>query len=433
MKKAIKTMKKTKKKPKKKLEIGDKILVMTRTGQEQGIFLESHEPGVLLLKLDSGYNIGIKRKDIKKIKILEKRKEEKKQEAKIDVRGKPRIDLIMTGGTISSKLDSKTGGVKALTDAKELFAMYPGIFDVADIKVIVPFTKLSENMSSQDWIKIAKLTAKSLNDPRVRGVIITHGTDTLHYTASALSFMLQTSKPVVLTYSQRSSDRGSSDARLNLICSARTALSDIAEVSLVGHASMNDDFCYILKGSKVRKMHSSRRDTFRPINCKPIGKIWEDGRIEKISDFRKRQKGKTDVDAVFEDRVALLKFYPGQNPKILDAYKNYKGIVIEMTGLGHVATERKSSWIPAIRELIKKGIFVCAVPQTLYGRLDPYVYSSGRELLKLGVIYLEDMLPETALVKLGWILAHKKWDVKEKMLENIAGELNPKLGGEFLI
>jgi glutamyl-tRNA(Gln) amidotransferase subunit D len=270
-------------------------------------------------------------------------------------------------------------------------------------------------------------------------VIVSHGTDFLHYTSSALSFMLgKLNKPVVLTYSQRSSDRGSSDSRLNLICSAHVALSDIAEVVLVGHASSDDEYCYVLRGTKVRKMHTSRRDTFRPINCKPIAKVWGDGRMEVLSDYNKRGKGEVEVDNLFDDRVALVKFYPGQNPKILDYYrKNYRGVVVEMSGLGHVISEGKNNWLPKLKEVIEKGLFVYAVPQTLYGRLDAYVYSAGRKLQDVGVVFLNDMLPETGLVKLGWVLGHKMWRgsvaTKRKMLENVNREFNDRLGFGFLV
>ena len=261
-------------------------------------------------------------------------------------------------------------------------------------------------------------------------------TDFLHYTASALSFMLgKLNKPVVLTYSQRSSDRGSSDSRLNLVCSANAALSDIAEVMLVGHANSSDEYCYALKGTKVRKMHTSRRDTFRPINCKPIAKVWPD-KIEVISEHNKRSKRKVEVDNLFDDSVALVKFYPGQDPKILDYYrKNYKGIIVEMSGLGHVISEGKNNWLPKLKDVIEMGMFVYAAPQTLYGRLDPYVYSPGRKLQEEGVVFLNDILPETAFVKLGWVLGHKMWRgsvaTKKKMLENLRGEFNDRLGGEW--
>ena len=431
------------KKPFRRPEAGDRVAVIISNKEEIGILLDSYDPGILLLKLDNGYNMGLKREEVSEIKVLDKgKKDEVKEELKLSGK-KPIIDFIITGGTISSKLDPKTGGVKDLTNPSEFFKTYPGIFEVADIRIKSPFMKWSENMDGKDWVRIARIVEKSLNDDNVKGVIISHGTDFLHYTAAALGFMLgKLNKPVVLTYSQRSSDRGSSDAQLNLICSARAALSDVAEVMIVGHASTNDDYCYALQGNKVRKMHTSRRDAFRPINCRPIAKVWQDGKIEIIrQDVNKRGslKGKIKVDAVFDPRVALVKFYPGQDPKILDYYKkkSYRGVIIEMSGLGQVANMGKNNWIPVLKKLIKKGLFVYAAPQTLYGRLDPYVYESARRILETGVVYLNDVLPETAFVKLGWILAHKSWRgsvaTKLKMLENINGEFNERLGEEFLI
>jgi glutamyl-tRNA(Gln) amidotransferase subunit D len=431
----------------KNAETGDRILISTAKEDLEGIMLDSHEAGVVLIKLDSGYNIGVDRSNILDIKILKKiEKKQHVEETKFEIsHKKPIIDLIMTGGTISSSLDVKTGGVKWLTTPSELFKFYPDIFELADIRIINPFMKSSENMSGEDWLRISKVVTKSLNDENVKGVIVTHGTDFLHYTGAALSFMIKNlSKPVVLTYSQRSSDRGSSDAELNLYCAAKAALSDIAEVMLVGHANMDDDYCYALQANKCRKMHSSRRDTFRPINTLPIAKIYRD-KIEVIRNYNKRKSGKEAkaiLEDFFEDKVALIKFYPGQSAEILNYYfkQGYKGVVIEMSGLGHVITEGVNNWIPVITDLVKKGFIVCAACQTLYGSLDPLVYSPGRELLSAGVIYLKDMLPESALVKISYILGKlreqkkkiTKEEVEKLMLENIAGEFNERLGNDFL-
>lgn len=434
----------------KNADVGDRIVIQTAKEDVSGIMLESHEAGVVLIKLDSGYNIGIDRSNILDIKVIKKaEKKPENDEVKFELsHKKPIIDLIMTGGTISSSLDVKTGGVKWLTSPSELFKFYPEIFQLADIRIINPFMKASENMSGEDWIKIAKQVVKSLNDETVKGVIVTHGTDFLHYTGSALSFMTKNlNKPVVLTYSQRSSDRGSSDAELNLYCSAKVALSDIAEVMLVGHANMDDEYCFALQGTKVRKMHTSRRDTFRPINTSPIAKIYRD-KIEILKNYNKRKSEKdmngkkVEIEGFFEDKTALIKFYPGQDPEILNYYfkQGYKGVVIEMSGLGHVLTEGSKNWIPVVSELVKKGFIICAAAQTLYGSLDPLVYSPGRELVKAGVIYLRDMLPETALVKLAWVLGKLKEEkkkivkkeVEKLMLENISGEFNERLGNDFI-
>jgi len=258
-----------------------------------------------------------------------------------------------------------------------------------------------------------------------------------------LSFFLKDlNKPVVITYSQKSSDRASSDANLNLQCAALAAITDMAEVMVVGHASINDDFCYAIPGTKTRKMHTSRRDAFKSVNAKPLAKIFRD-KIEIISDYRvSNKKNKVSLDATFEPKVALVKIYPGQSPEILDFYakENYRGLILELSGLGHLPTKRsRNSWIKKLKDVQKKGMIICAASQTIYGRLNPLVYSNGREIFETGVIYLEDMLSETAFVKLSWILGKRKtpkakneieqfrkW-VKEKMLENFSHELNDRL------
>ena len=420
------------------LNPGDYVEVYLTRQIYEGILLESSEKGIVLLKLDSGYNIGFNKKDVLDIKVVRRAKEEEEETEIKKNREKPNIAMIITGGTIASRLDYKTGGVDPLDTPENLFKFYPSLFEKVNVvKVEVPFMKSSEDMDFKDWQKIARTAEKLLNDSNIRGLIITHGTDFLHYTSAALSFFLKNlNKPVVLTYSQRSVDRASSDANLNLQCSALAAISDIAEVMIVGHASSNDDYCYAMPGNKVRKMHTSRRDAFKIINAKPFAKIFPD-KIERISDYNtvKNKGKKIKVDAKFEEKVALVKIYPGQDPSILDYYskKKYKGIVLEMSGLGHAPTKRaRKAWTKKLKEVQKKGLIICAAAQTIYGRLDPLVYSNGRELMKTGIIYLEDMLAETALVKLGYVLGHKDWAknkkiVKEKMLYNFAHELNDRL------
>jgi len=400
----------------------------------EGTLLESpeDEKGIILLKLGAGYNVGFNKKDVLEIKVLKKFKEDKKELFEIKKSSeKPNIAIIMTGGTIVNRYNSKTGGVSPLTKPEELFKFYPELFEIVNVsKIEVPFMKASEDMDFKDWQKLAKIAENYLNDSNIKGVIVAHGTDTLHYTSAALSFFLgKLNKPVVLTYSQRSSDRASSDAALNLKCSALAAISDIAEVMLVGHGSTNDDFCYAMPGTKVRKLHSSKRGAFKVVNAEPFAKIFPN-RIEILREHNQRNNKKVKLDLKFEEKVALIKFYPGQDPDILNYYlKNkYKGIIIEATGLGHVpALTSKNSWISTLKEIISKGIFVGITTQCIFGRVDPYVYSNLRELHKTGAIFLEDMLAETAFVKLGWVLGHPEWNIKEKMLENISGELNERL------
>ena len=318
-------------------------------------------------------------------------------------------------------------------DPDELLSIAPEIADVVYIKDIIwPFSKMSEDMDYKDWQRIAETVAKEINHEQ--GVIVTHGTDTLHYTAAALSFMLKNlSKPVVLTGAQRSSDRGSTDTAMNLICSAYVAgHSKFAEVGICMHGNMDDNYCLFTRGTKVKKMHTSRRDTFRPINDLPLAKIYSTGKIEIVKkDYNKRSKKKVKADTKFEPRVMFIKAYPGSDPEIMDHYisKKYKGFVVEGTGLGHVPTQAEQSWIPHIRKVVDQGIPVVVTSQAFYGRINTSVYANLRTLFHdAGAIPGEDMLPETAYVKLGWVLGHTNdlEKVRHMMLENYAGEITKR-------
>ena len=434
-------------KPQNNAKPGDYVEIELMKKIYPGVLLENpqNEKGIILLKLDSGYNIGLNKKDISSIKIKKKFSERKTLDKKVPINlKKPSIAMIILGGTISARMNPRKGGVDWLSKPEELLKYYPEIFEKVNVKKIeVPFMKASEDMDFIDWKKIASVAKNLLNDKDIKGIVITQGTDFLHYTSSALSFFLKDlNKPVVITYSQKSSDRASSDANLNLQCAALAAITDMAEVMVVGHASINDDFCYAIPGTKARKMHTSRRDAFKSVNAKPIAKIFRD-KIEIISDYRvSNKKNKVSLDATFEPKVALIKIYPGQSPNILDFYtkENYRGLVLELSGLGHLPTKRsRNSWIKKLKDIQKKEVIICAASQTIYGRLNPLVYSNGREIFETGVIYLEDMLSETAFVKLSWILGKRKtpkakneieqfrkW-VKEKMLENFSHELNDRL------
>jgi len=413
-------------------EPGDYVSFRLALEEVEGRVLESSDSSIVLVKLKSGYNIGLNKENILGFKVLRRFKEEKKKFELPKTKGLPTIGIVMTGGTIASKANPKTGGVSPLTNIGEFAKYYPEMFKIANVKTIeVPFMIASESMNSEHWIKIAQTVKKLLDDKDISGVVVTHGTDTLGYTAAALSFFLRNlNKPVVLTYSQRSIDRASSDANLNLQCAAKMAVSDAAEVMIIGHASTNDDFCYAMPGTKTRKLHSSERAAFKVVNSLPIARVWP-GRVEFISQYRPRNEEKVEIDIEFSDKVALVKYYPGQDSSILDFHAlKYKGIIIEALGLGHLAvSEATTNWIPRLKKLIKEGFVVCLSAQTIYGRLDPYVYSNARELLDAGCIFLEDMLSETALIKLGWILGHYGWkkEVKEKMLQNFSGELNNRL------
>jgi len=430
------------------IRIGQEVIVTTARKKYKGILMPSTElgdPDSLIIKLDNGYNVGLKfdrhmklEKGGKKPKKVKEEYEyelgKKKKVEKLEFDKKnPSVSLITTGGTITSRVDYKTGGVKSLMDPDELLSIAPEIADVVYIKDIIwPFSKMSEDMDYKDWQRIAETVAKEINHEQ--GGIVTHGTDTLHYTAAALSFMLKNlSKPVVLTGAQRSSDRGSTDTAMNLICSAYVAgHSKFAEVGICMHGNMDDNYCLFTRGTKVKKMHTSRRDTFRPINDLPLAKIYSTGKIEIVKkDYNKRSKKKVKADTKFEPRVMFIKAYPGSDPEIMDHYisKKYKGFVVEGTGLGHVPTQAEQSWIPHIRKVVDQGIPVVVTSQAFYGRINTSVYANLRTLFyDAGAIPGEDMLPETAYVKLGWVLGHTNdlEKVRHMMLENYAGEITKR-------
>lgn len=406
---------------------------------------------VLTLKLSNGYNIGLKFKPGMKIfRTGSAPKLASIPRLQITKSDLPAIAFIATGGTIGTHMDYRTGGVYMSRDAEELLSTVPELQQIVSIRSLQTiFQTASEDFSIENWQKMAQEIAKEANNKENKGILVTHGTDILHYTSAAMAFMLQNlSMPVALVGAQRSPDRGSFDGTLNVLCGAYFASrSDIAEVAVVMHGSSSDDFCYAHRATKVRKMHTTRRDAFRSINDKPLMKIHADGKMEKINDVYSKAGAnppKVVADTAFEKRVALLKIYPGANPELLDflAGKSYKGVVLEATALGHVPTgesgtnsgffDPRMSWLPSVKNAVEKGVFIGITSQALCGRTSGNVYRNLRLLKSAGGIHLEDMLPEVAYVKLGWALAHSKnpEETKKIMLTNLRGEINTRLTEE---
>ena len=431
---------------KSRINTGDRIRLEYSGVTIEGDLMPKTEvgsPDTLIVKLKSGYNVGVAFAGARVTKLAESEGPVVFPTAKLKENGKlPRISMIITGGTIVNKIDYKTGGVHPVIKPEELFYDVPELSKIARITMRNPFSMASEDMSYQEWGKIADEVVHELN-AGARGIVVAMGTDTMHYAAAALSFMLQDlDAPVVITGAQRSSDRGSSDAFMNLICSAHIAAeSDIAEVGICMHRSSSDDECQFVRGTKVRKMHSTRRDAFRPVNDVPIAYANAAGRIRYNSQYKKVSKrAKATALTKFEGRVALAVAYPNSNPELIDFYvrKGYKGIIIEGTGMGHtpvLPSNTDNSWLDYMAQAIKRGVVVGMTTQTLYGRVNTNVYSNLRKISGLGVIYCEDMLPETAYVKLGWLLGNygaKK--AKELLNKNLVGEISQRTElGEFLV
>jgi len=424
---------------------GDRVRVSKDAAAFEGILLprpEIGDPNCLVLKLASGYNVGVEFKSAKVERLGDGVKLESFPLGKLKPNPKlPAISLIATGGTIASRLDYVTGGVKMAMTPEEITFAVPELSERVNVSGVVQLSNLaSEDMGFRNWQAMAEQAARELNSG-AEGCVILHGTDTMHYSSAALSFMLlNLTKPVVFVGAQRSSDRGSSDAFMNILCAASLAgKGDFAEVGICMHAEESDSHCHFLRGTKARKMHTSRRDAFRPINDAPLARVFPDGRIEDFGSHRTRSGGEVEVNAKFEPRVALVKAYPSSLPDLLQFYiqKGFRGIVIEGTGLGHVPTQtedQKDSWIPAIREADAQGIVVAVTSQCVYGRVSPYVYRNLRVLKNAGAVHCEDMLSETAYVKLGWLLGnHSPEEAKKMMPANLAGEISARdTRGEFL-
>jgi glutamyl-tRNA(Gln) amidotransferase subunit D len=403
------------------MESGDRIKIDKDGIAYEGILVPSTGESIVL-KLDNGYNVGFREGEILSIERVEKREGVRKRRPK-GKKNLPSISILSTGGTIASKVDYRTGAVTSQFTAEEIIDAIPELEEIANYNANVIYNIFSENMRAKYWTELAREVYDEIKRG-ADGVIVTHGTDTMTYTAVALSFMLIPPVPIVLVGSQRSADRPSSDNAVNAISAARVATSDIAEVTVVMHGSTSDEFCYIHRGTKIRKMHTSARDAFSSINERPVGRVYYDNlRIEITDGYKKRGERELELRDHLEEKCCLIKFYPGANPEIIDFYreKGYRGIVIEGTGLGHVSNE----WIPRIEHAVKEGISIVMTSQCIYGRVCCRVYDTGRDLLKSGVIEGEDMLSETALVKLMWVLGMEDdpEEVRRLMQQNIAGEI----------
>lgn len=410
-----------------KAEIGDTIRIKSKNKVYEGLLMPHHEfsdRDTIVLKLKNGYNVGVKVSEETKIQVVQRGKKERHkivQAVPFDPH-KPSISILGTGGTIACYVDYRTGAVHPATSAEDLAFSVPEIFDICNVNARVVFQLLSENITVKKWQTLAKEIANEFNQNKVNGVVVPHGTDTMGYTAAALSFMLKNlTGPVVLVGAQRSSDRPSSDAAQNLLDAALVAAtSDIGEVVVVMHGEISDSFTTIHRGTKVRKLHTSRRDAFQTVNEPPLGSI-SNGVIKVTQNYRKSSKGKVEVDEGMEEDVALVYFYPNMQPEEIP---DKKGIVLMGTGLGHVS----KALYERLKELIANGTTIVMTSQCIFGRINLNVYSTGRDLIKIGVIPGEDMLPETAYVKLMWVLAHADSNekVRKLMLTNIAGEISSR-------
>jgi glutamyl-tRNA(Gln) amidotransferase subunit D len=407
--------------------------IKTTRGDFRGIVLPrsvNDDDRHIVLKMITGYNIGIAVDTIQEMtEFGYKEAHYKIPEREFPVsKGKRNIKLLGTGGTIASRLDYRTGAVIPAFSPGELYGAVPELADICNLTTEKLFAVFSENMGPEQYKKLATAIGEEIRKG-TDGIVIGHGTDTMHHTAAALSYMVQNSPvPIIMVGSQRSSDRPSSDAALNLMHSTKAAAeSDIAEVMVCMFGPTSDEYALLHRGTRVRKMHSSYRSTFRTIGDIPLAMVSRDKITPLRQDYNRRRNDRNvDVNAVFEERVTLLYYYPNMHPDILDAVIDlgYKGIVIAGTGLGHV----NKPLYPAIKRAVAKGIAIYMTVQTLWGYVHMFVYDTGRDLMSYGIVPTENMLPEVAYIKLGWALGQTSDlnKVKDIMLKPTCGDITER-------
>ena len=404
--------------------------IVTVDDEFQGIVLprsETMDGDHIVIKMATGYNVGIRVDKITAAEELGYKEAHYKipeKEFPYDPK-KPNVKLFGTGGTIASRLDYRTGAVIPAFTPGELYGSVPELADICNLNTEKLYGVFSENMGPEQYMVLAERIGEEIRKG-VRGIVVGHGTDTMHHTAAALSFMVQDSPvPIVMVGSQRSSDRPSSDAALNLIHSVKTAAEcDIAEVMVCMFGPTSDDYGLLHRGTRVRKMHSSYRSTFRTIGDIPIASVNKEGFSYLREDFKRRRSDQdVKVNAVFDDRVGIVYYYPNMKADMIDSMieNGYKGIVIAGTGLGHV----NKPLYPALKRAQEAGVAVYMTVQTLWGYVQMYVYETGREMMELGVIPAANMLPEVAYIKLGWALGQT--DDLEKVREIMLGPVNGEI------
>ena len=408
-----------------KVDVGD-LVKITSELTYSGILMPRYESGDeshIVLKLKSGYNIGIEFEKIEKLEKTGERQSNNENSQTIEKNEElPKILLLSTGGTIASKVDYRTGAVTPALSAAELYETVPEIAKIANVDAEVLFSEYSENLQPEHWLEIAK-KLDSIVDSDYVGVIIAHGTDTMHYSSAFLSFALSGfKKPITLVGSQRSSDRPSSDAALNLIAATKFLVNTKSKgVFVVMHQNESDDAVACHLGTRVRKNHTSKRSAFQTVGSEPAFLVYDDKILENMKNsFFSENEYNPRIN--LDTKVALIKYHPGFNPEIIESLikLEYRGIIFEGTGLGHVGRTMYDS----IKKAKENGIFLGMTSQCIDGRVSMTVYESGRDLLDMGIIPLENMIPEVALVKAMWVLGNSNSDdeIKNMMLENYSSE-----------
>ena len=444
-------------------DVGVKVLLEVEShngiAKFEGIVLHPAAKGHITLKLANGYNASYPINDISSLEVIEQNNKQDEILSSTEMEfdeNLPRVRILHTGGTIASKVDYKTGAVVARFEPHELVASIPELASIANIEAEKLGNMFSDDIRCQHWNKMIDATNKAFNDG-CDGVVITHGTDTLHITSAAMNFAwagkgTAPPGPIALVGSQRSSDRGSSDAAENLIAAVYWAANAPKPCGIAGdsavlvmHASSDDGSCSIHPGTGVRKLHTTRRDAFQPVNSQPLAKINDissEITIELSSNYSKMLEENTreitKSPTHYSPMIRIVQFIAGPwfHEEEIEAIilTSPQAIIIHGTGLGHLpiddpekdAPENTKVW-RALTRCVNRNIPVIITSQCIHGPIDMNVYSKGRKQIEMGILgHGSVSSPDTVSVKTHWALSNDV-EISAAMESNLCGENNISL------
>ena len=430
------------------------VLTHDETVEHTGLVLPPAATGHTTIKLDNGYNVSYPSEAVQEWIELPANKAPSsgELEAPDEDATLPRVRLIHTGGTIASKVDYATGAVEAKFEPEEMLDAIPELASIARLDSVKIGNMFSDDIRPQHWNIIAKACAQAFDDG-CRGVVIAHGTDTLHITSSALNFAFAGSGtrpagPIVMVGSQRSSDRGSSDATENLLAAVHWAAhgplpnGDLGDaVVVVMHHTQSDGVMAVHSGLAVRKMHSSRRDAFHPVNGQPLATLstapegisitastWY---TEALNAATKRPIAAHPTTYETGQRIAQFIAGPWLHAEHVEAVVStgVQGVVFHGTGLGHLPIDDPQNDAPEnallwriLTRCINRELPVVIVNQCIHGPVDMNVYSKGRKQQEMGLLgHGVSSTPEAMVAKLHWVLSQNK-NIKQALSSNLCGE-----------
>jgi len=326
-----------------------------------------------------------------------------------------KILILFCGGTLVMKEDE--WGVLLPQEKNDaintLLNIEPKLKKVAKLDVAYIDNIDSTNINPKHWGKIIDAVVK--NYEKYDGFVITHGTDTMAYTSSALSYALQNlGKPVVLTGAQISGFKMETDARVNFINAVRVAIMDLAGVMLV----FNEE---IILGSRASKVSESKLNAFKSVGRSLLGEIRADIRLDK--EHKKRHNGLLKLKKGFESHIIVVTLFPGMQVSVLDSIldNSVKGLIFRGYGPGNIPYE----YLPVIKRAVKLKIPIVVDSQCLEGSTSMQMYDVGKQALEAGVIQAYDMTIESVTTKLMWALKHFPYEeIRDIMHKNYTGEIN---------